>query len=162
MYQLTTDPDTVIDLDNGSYVPTTDSDYCDWLAAGNTPLPIAIPDAQQYAISNVMNGYYTEIDAGITSSASGTQYIYSIEDLTNFNASINYSLLPQTPNTTLFQVDVQDINNNQAYVPHTLIQLQQAAQDVYSGVNALNAHLQTCLVQINNGTDPAVIMAVTW
>jgi hypothetical protein len=162
MYQLTTDPDTVIDLDTGAYTPVTDSDYCAWLAAGNTPLPIAIPDAQQYAISNVLTGYYTALNAGINSSALGSVYTYTVEDLTSFNTAVIYSLLPQTPSTTLIQVNVQNSNNAQDYLPHTIAQVQQAAQDVYSGVNTLNAHLQTCLVQINNGTDPATIMAVTW
>jgi hypothetical protein len=164
MYQLTTDPTTVINLDNGSYYPVTDSDYQDWLAAGNTPLPVPLSAWQSIQITNMLLAYDAAKAAGIVSSALGTAYTYTIDDtdITLFNSMVTASMLSQMQGQTLFPLLAMDSNGIWAYRPHNISEVQEAASDVYAGLILIVNQYQDRLSQIVNGTTADAINAVVW
>lgn len=66
MYQLTSDPNVVIDVDTGAFIPNSGNwqwaVYETWLAAGNTPQPAIVLSAAQQ-LANAQASLCEQIDA---------------------------------------------------------------------------------------------------
>lgn len=165
MYQLTTDPNTVSNLSDGSYCDVSNADYQDWLAAGNTPEPIALADAQQYQFGIITSAADAALTSGISSNAMGTAYIYSgqQEDLVHYNSMVVASMLPQLQGQTTFPILVQDPTTSiWSYVQHNVAQMQQAGADLFTGVAAILSKKQNLINQISAATDSATVLALSW
>jgi hypothetical protein len=164
MYQLTTDPNTVVNLDNGAYCDVSNADYQAWLAAGNTPEPIALADAQQYQYGIIVAAADTAKSAGITSNAMGVTYTYSGEDtdMVHYNSMVAASMLPQLQGQTTFPILAQDSTGIWSYVQHNVAQAQQMGADLFTGVAAILSKKQNLINQIMAATDSATVLNINW
>jgi hypothetical protein len=160
MYQLTSNPNIVIDLDTYAYISAGSQqwdDYQTWLTAGNTPdQAFTLAQHQTWKTQQMSAACASEIVLGFNSNALGTWNHYPAAplDQQNLAASVLDSVLAvqlsETDWTTPFWC-YNDTNGWQ-YVSHTAAQIQQAGRDG-------KAQILACLLQ--NATLAADIAAMT-
>jgi hypothetical protein len=87
-YQLTDNPDCIIRIDDGAFIPVDPSntgyqEYLAWVAAGNTPLPVPA-----VTVDDIVQEFLPQLQAWLDSVAQQNNYDSALSCISYLNSSV--------------------------------------------------------------------------
>lgn len=138
--------------------------YQTWLAAGNTPTPQGLSEAQSAQVASLSAACSAAIGSGFQSSALGAPYAYPSQplDQSNLVGAAAASQRPGLPSTWSCNFWCADGSGTWALRPHTAAQIQQVLADGLAAREALSTRLDGLVAQVRAAATVGAVQAVVW